>query len=442
MGSPITFSGFNNIDFNQILEVLSAQERQPVAQLETQRAELQAQQTAFGTLASRLSAFETAAANLASATAFGNTTASISNSQIASVSGGNGGAVGSYSLVVNSLARAQVTATDSAIPDDDTTIVASGGTLAIGGATVTLTGDVTLRGLATAINETDDIGVVASVVRSGNSYRLVLTGRETGAEAAFAVTNNLTGGAGVSFAATNAQEAQDASFSINNVAITSATNTVTGAIPGVDLTLQQESPTAVTVTITADTSSVEALVKSFTSAYNDLSSFLDAQIKAWGNKDRSSIGGDALVRQLRNSLSRVVGQRQETGGELTSLAQVGLTFNRTGQLEFRAADLLKALSSDRNGVMALFQGTGSGTGVFDQIRDAVQTYTSSGGLIPAARTRLSDQVSKIGRRIDDLEVRLAVRKEALRKEFTATDLTISQLNASLGQLGSLSSGSL
>lgn len=442
MSSPITFSGFNNIDFNQILEVLSAQERQPVVQLETQRAELQAQQNAFASLASKLSALETAAANLASATAFGATTASISNSQVATVSSGNGGAAGSYSLLVNSLARAQVTTTDSVVPDADTTIVASGGTLTIGDTTVTIEGDVTLRGLANAINDTPDIDVVASVVKSGSSYRLVLTGRETGAEASFSVSNALTGGSGLSFSATNAQEAQDASFSINNVEITSASNSVSGAIPGVELTLQQETSTAVTVTITADHSSVENLVKTFTSAYNDLSSFLDAQIKAWGNKERTNIGGDALVRQLRNSLSRVVGQRMDTENDLKSLAQVGLTFNRTGQLEFRAADLQKALSSDRNSVMALFQGASGGTGVFSEIKGAIQTYTSSGGLIPAARTRLTDQVSKIGKRIDDLEIRLAVRKEALRKEFTATDLTISQLNASLGQLGSLSSGTL
>jgi len=36
MSSPITLSGFNNIDFSQVLTALMAQERIPVTRLETQ----------------------------------------------------------------------------------------------------------------------------------------------------------------------------------------------------------------------------------------------------------------------------------------------------------------------------------------------------------------------------------------------------------------------
>ncbi len=438
MGSPITFSGFNNIDFTQILEALSAQERQPVRQLETQQAELQKQRTAFGTLATRLGAVESAARDLASATAFSATTVSVSNENVAKATG-SGAATGSYSLVVNALARAQVTATNGTTPDSDTTIVASGGSLTIGGVDVAIGGDVTLQGLASAINETPDIGVTASVVRSGSAYQLVLTGRETGAAHTFAVSNGLSGGAGVSFSATNAQEAQDAAFTLNNVPVNSSSNSVEGAIPGTTITLQQESQTPVTVTITADLTSVDELVKKFTSSYNDLVAFLDQQTKAYGNKERDNIGGDPLVRQLRNTLSRVVGSETASGATFSSLANVGLTFSRSGQLEFRTADLQKALATDRQAVVSLFQGGAGFDGVFDKVRDAIGSYTSSGGLIPTAQTRLNDQLSKIGDRIAELERRLAIRKEALQKEFIATDLAIAQLNASMGQLGSLGS---
>ena len=439
MSSPITFSGFNNIDFTSVLEALSAQERQPVVQLETQQAELQKQRTAFGTLATRLSAVESAARDLASSTAFTGTTASSSNEAIAKASAGNGAPAGSYSLVVGALARAQVTTTTGSTPDADTTVVASGGSLTIGGVSVNLTGPVTLNGLAEAINGTPDIGVTASVVRSGTSYQLVLTGKETGAAASFAVSSGLSGGSGVGFSATNAQTAQDASFTINNVPVNSSSNTVEGAIPGTTLTLQQESATPVTIMITADLSSVEELVKKFTSAYNDLTSFLETQAKAYGNKERDNIGGDPLVRQLRNTLNRVAGGEVPTGDTFTSLAQVGLSFNRTGQLEFRAADLKSALSTDRNAVVSLFQGGSAFDGAFDKVKAAISNYTSSGGLIPTAQTRLADQLSKIGGRIEELERRLAIRKEAMQKEFIAADLAIAQLNASKSQLSSFSS---
>jgi flagellar hook-associated protein 2 len=437
MGSPITFSGFNNIDFNSVLEALSQQERQPVVQLETQQAQLQKQRTAFGTLATRLGAVESAARDLASSTAFTGTAATSSNESVAKVSAGSGAPTGTYSLVVGTLAKAQVTATNGTTPDADTTVVASGGALTIDGVSVTIASGLTMNGLAEAINGTANIGVAASVVRSGSAYQLVLTGKDTGARASFAVSNALTGGTGVSFSATNAQTAQDASFTLNNVAVNSSSNIIEGAIPGTTLTLQQESANPVTVTITADLTSVDELVKKFTSAYNDLNAFLETQAKAYANKERDNIGGDPLVRQLRNTLSRVAGGEVPTADTYTSLAQVGLSFNRTGQLEFRPAELKAALSTDRNAVVALFQGGTGFDGAFDKVKAAIGNYTASGGLIPTAQTRLDDQLSKIGDRIEELERRLAIRKEAMQKEFIATDLAIAQLNASMGQVGSL-----
>ena len=90
-------------------------------------------------------------------------------------------------------------------------------------------------------------------------------------------------------------------------------------------------------------------------------------------------------------------------------------------------------------MIALFQGGTGFDGAFDKVKTAIGNYTSSGGLIPTAQTRLDDQLSKIGDRIEELERRLAIRKAALQKEFIATDLAIAQLNASMGQLGSLGS---
>jgi flagellar hook-associated protein 2 len=436
MGSPITFSGFNNIDFNSVLEALSAQDRLPVRQLETQQVELERQRTAFGTLATRLSAVEAAARDLASVSAFGGTKASVSNEAIAKASTGSGAPAGTYAVVVSQLARSQVTVTNGSTPDADATIVASGGTLTIGGTAVTVSGDVTLQGLAEAINGTSDIGVTASVVRSGSAYQLVLTGKSTGAAHAFSVSNGLTGGAGVTFPGTNAQEARDAAFTINNVQVTSDSNTIDGAIAGTTLTLQQESTNPVTITITADASSVQEMVRKFAASYNELVAFLDQQTRAYANKQRDNIGGDPLVRQLRGSLSRVVGGEVGTGDAYTSLAQVGLSFSRTGQIEFNGTEFDQAMKADRTAVIALFQGGGSADGAFDRIKAALSTYTSSGGLIPTAQTRITEQVSKIGGRIDDLERRLAIRREALQKEFIAADLAIAQLNASKSQLGS------
>lgn len=438
MGSPVTLSGFNNIDFSQVLNALMAQERLPVQQLETQQTALTNQKTFFATFASKLASLESAVDALTSATAFDGRAGTVSDPTAATVSVGSGTPRGSYSVLVSSLAKAQVTGTSSTHADRDMTIVATGGTLTIGGVDVTLSGPVTLDGLVDAINGTAGIGVSASVVRNGANYQLVLTGQSTGATSSFAITNGLTGGAGVTFAATNAQEASDAAGTVNGIPFATPTNRVEGVIPGSTLELVKTAPAnPIVITITADRNSVKELVRKVRLAYNEVVSFIDDQQLAVREKNPSAIGGDPLVRNLRSQLARVLNTDRAVGGTFSAIAEVGLGFSRTGQLEFNEAEFDAAVERDSAGVQALFSGSGGVAGAFSALSTTISTYTSAGGLLPTAQLRLTDQLSRIGERIDDFELRLATRREALQREFTAADLAIKQLNSSLGQLNSL-----
>ena len=439
MSSPITLSGFNNIDFSQVLTALMAQERIPVTQLTTQQTALNNQKTFFSTFASKLAGLESAVAGLTAANAFDGRSATVSDPTAATVQVGATTPRGSYSIAVSSLARAQVTGTSSTHADHDSTIVASAGTLTIGGVAVTLTGDVTLDGLASAINSTPDIGVSASVVQNGGNFQLVLTGQSTGAANGFAITNALSGGAGVAFSATNAQDAANAEGTVNGIAFSTPTNTVEGVVPQSTLELvKTAAPTnPIVITITGDRSSIKAMVDKVRLAYNEVVSFIDDQQLAAKEKNPASIGRDPLVRDLRSQLARVLNTERTVPGVFTAISQVGLGFTRTGQLEFNDATFDAAMDRDATGVQNLFRGSGAATGAFGDLATTIATYTSAGGFLPAAQTRLNDQVSRIGERIDDMELRLATRREALQREFTAADLAIKQMNNSLGQLGSL-----
>jgi flagellar hook-associated protein 2 len=443
MSSPITLSGFNNIDFSQVLTVLMAQERIPVTQLETQQKALTNQKTFFTQFASKLASLESAVTGLTAANAFDGRSATVSDPTAAAVQVGGTTPRGSYAITVDSLAKAQVTGTSSTHADRNTTIVASAGTLTIGGVAVTLTGGVTLDGLADAINSTPNIGVSASVVQNGSTFQLALTGQQSGAANSFAITNGLSGGAGVAFSATNAQDASNAVGTVNGIAFSTASNTVEGVIPQSTLELSKTAAPSnpIVVTITGDRSSIKALIEKVRLAYNDVVSFIDDQQLAAKEKNPASIGRDPLVRDLRSQLARVLNTERTVTGAFTAISQVGLGFTRTGQLEFNAASFDAALDRDPVGVQNLFRGDGANIGAFAALSTTIASYTSAGGFLPAAQTRLSDQVSRISDRIDDMELRLATRREALQREFTAADLAIKQLNNSLGQLGSLGAAS-
>src|SRR5262245_12714928 len=253
--AAISFSGFNNIDFGSIVTAIMAQESQPLTTLTSRQTALNTESTAYRTLATKLSTLDSAAAALSDTTTVTKYTATSNDSSL-SVSAGSDATPGQYEVVVSKLARAQVTASATTAADANTTAVATGGSLTIGGTQVQISGSVTLQGLATAINGTSGITVKASVIQTApGAYRLALTGTNTGAANAFTITNALTGGTGIGFTDTdhdgisgnttgaggdNAVDASDAAVLINNIAVTSTTHTLSGAIPGVTLTLNKE----------------------------------------------------------------------------------------------------------------------------------------------------------------------------------------------------------
>jgi len=333
-------------------------------------------------------------------------------------------------------------------PDADTTIVASGGSLTIGGVTVALPGAVTLRQLADAINATSSPPARASVVQSGrSSYRLVLSAAETGQASAFTVTNALTGGAGVAFtdtdsdgvsgddAADNAVQASNADLLVNNIQVISATNTIATAIPGVTITAYQRNPTAtVIVDVAADPSALEAKVKSFITSYNDLVKFATDQVAAAGRGDQSSIGRDPLLSQIRNQLRGKL-TSEYAGGGLSSLSQAGIEFTRQGTLELNQTTFT-AVAGRAADLAALFAGTTATPGAFASLDTLLDSYAQSSGLLPGARQQLTDQASRLSDSIFKMQERLATRRAALQREFTAADAAISQLKNQSGSLAS------
>jgi len=445
MGSPVTFSGFNQVDFSAVVTAIMQQESRPLATMQSRQQTLQRTTTALTQLASKLDQLQDAAKALSTSSSLMSYSATGSDSGV-TVSAGSHAVPGRYDVVVSELARNQVSVTEPIAANADATTVASGGTLTIGGVIVTLDGPSTLRQIADKINKTPDVPVVATLIEtSPGEFRLVLSGQETGASKAFTVQSSLsdsalaftdTDGDGVSGDSVedNAQQAVNAQLTINNVAVSSASNTVTNGIPGVTMNLLQKDPskTAV-VTVGQDNASLIERVDTFATAYNALVAFNDDQRAAASD---GGLGRDALLRSLRNEL-RTVLTAEHGSGDLTRLSQVGIGFDRQGKVTIDKTVLNQAIADNPNGVQALF--SDKEHGVFGALTNTISDYTRSGGLVPGAKTRLNEELSRLSRRMDDMSARLAIRKAALQKEFIAADELMTRLNSQSGSLGSVRS---
>jgi flagellar hook-associated protein 2 len=458
MGSPITFSGFNNIDFGSILNAIMAAERLPMTALESQKTALNQQGTAFTTLAGKLGALETSLDALTSSSGFNPYAVASGSPDRVGVTTTTSAVPGLYEVVVSALAKAQVMAstTTYATPDE---VIATGGSLSValfGNPPVQISpagvaGSMTVRQLADAINADTNSPVTAAVVQAApGQYRLVLTGRNSGSANAFTVTSTLAGGTGVAFTDTNGNGtygdsaadssvvASNATLTVNNIPITSASNAIADAVPGVSLSLLQADPaTSVLVEVTESADEAQTQLDEFVKAYNDLMSFITEQSTA-ALSGKTSIARDSLVRQLKLGLTDDMrAEYLGSGTEYTRLSTVGIEFQSSGAIKLDASKLKAAVLTDAAAVRTLFVGTTGTGGVFGALKAQVLSYTEAGGLVQDAKDRLKDQITKIDGKLDTMELQLELRRQALQREFIAADQLMTQLKGQGNSLQAL-----
>lgn len=394
MASLVSTGLGSGLDIEGLVTKLMAVEKQSITKLAAKEASYQAKITAYGTLKGALSTFQTSVSALNSSSAFNTQKATLADSSVASVAASNSASSGTYSLEVSNLAQAHKIRT--AATYTATTSTVGSGTLTIdfgkyspsfsqntAKATQTITissGQNTLSGVRDAINAAN-AGVTASIVNDGGGYRLMLASNDTGASNALRIqaTGSLSALAydasgALSSSMTPTQTALDASFSLDGITMTSASNTVTNALDGVTLSLLKSntgSPT--TLSVSRDTSSVSTLVKNFVTAFNTLKTNLSS-MTAYNatTKAAGSLQGDATALSIQSQLRNIFNTTlSNAGGGFTTLSDIGVNFKKDGTLTLNTTTLNTALADSTKDIATLFTTMGKPT-------DSLVSYT--GGL--------------------------------------------------------------
>ena len=398
-------------------------------QLTNQQSSLDSQVSAYGTFASALDTLKLALPPLEDASQLAGFAATVADKTIATATTTSDAVAGQYSLQVNNLATS---ATLTSQPVASTGAAQGTGTLtiAVGGASTAITIDSTnnsLAGIAAAINSApNNPGVTASIITATDGSRLVLTGTSTGAANSITVTPSGGDGGLSSLAFTQTQAPQDASFSINKFAATSASNLVSGAITGVTLNLQQASAanTPTTLTISPDTSSAQASIDKFVTAVNGvLGSIQTLTGFDPSTKTAGPLNGNATLEAFQNQLQGILGKVTNRSG-VKSLTDLGITAGTDGSYATDDTKLGNALSSSLASIGTLLGGS---TGLATQISNLVDGYTKPGGLLDTINQGLETGLRNVSKQQAALTVQLAAYSARLTAEYNATDNAVAQL---------------
>ncbi|GAA1598996.1 flagellar filament capping protein FliD [Actinoplanes couchii] len=456
MGSSVDglASGLNTSSMiTQLMQVESA----PQTKLKTKVATAQTVISSYQSVNSKLKATKSAADSLGSLASWRALTATSSSTGVtATASGGLAGMTGNLKFDVSSVARAQTsiikvadTTAEGTFPTSITIQPGSWSTDSNGVDQFTAVGDpveVTIPeprkadSLTAAVNSAADANGVSLGIRaypvttSGNEGVVQFTGMKTGAASGFQITG--LEGIGTNGSGLETTAAKDATLTVNpgtaaEYKVNSTTNTFSALMPGVTIAVSKLE-TGVTIDATSDSTAITAKMQALVDAANASLAEIKSQT-AYDPDTRagSPLTGDFTVRQMNQSLLSMIsngltydktttvnGVESKQSVNFGSLSQLGVSLSKDGQLAFDATAFAKAYADDPTKVQEAGMAFGSQVRTLNDKQSKIVTNVITGR---------KDEIDSLNEQIENWDVRLAVRKESLQRQYAALESSLGKL---------------
>ncbi|TDE94739.1 hypothetical protein EXU48_08040 [Occultella glacieicola] len=446
----------SGLDTTSLINALITAEAGPQRLLASKRTTADSLIAAWQSLNTKVAALTERAKDLTTDTGLQPRTATSSDPSV-TVTAAKGAGVGELSVVVSSVARTQssVTAAMSAWGTDPAVLTVRS---ASGELTEITAGSGDLDAVVAAVNSAD-AGVRASKVAAGVDpvtgealHRLQFTAAGSGADAAFEVfagsSADVTAGTAEDLftrpGAAHVRAGADAVVTLwagtaAEQQVTSATNTFTDLMPGVDVTVSTAGPDPVTVTVAADAdaqaTTAEELVGALAEIFAEIAT--RSRVAATTGADGKPVvsgglfAGESTVREVSSRLLTAATAPVEG----RSPSEIGIVITRDGTVEFDETAFREALAADPDRVTSTL---GAIAGRVSEAAEAVSAPKT--GLLSVRITGEQDRVEDIGTQIAEWDRRLVSRRETLQRTFTAMEVALSRLESQQSYLASQLAG--
>jgi flagellar hook-associated protein 2 len=334
-----------------------------------------------------------------------------------------------------SITSANYTGTSWASPDIPTgdTLGANSFTLTSGGTTTTIsttTGE-TYATLASSINAMG-LGVTATAGSDANGTSLSIASTDgttpfTISEPSFGFTQSTTGA--------------NASLTVDGVPITSASNTVSGAINGVSLSLSGAAPgVPVNLAVASNAAEISTAVNQFVTDYNTALGLVNAQFTvASGSTTEGALASDptivTLQSTLEGALNFVATPATGTTTSVSTLNDLGITAGTDGTLSVDTATLNSALANNSSDVQNFFEGTAL-NGFANSVNTALNSFTEpANGAFTVDLSGISATNADLTTQISNFETNyIANQQTILTATYSTAEVALQQLPAEMAQI--------
>jgi flagellar hook-associated protein 2 len=217
----------------------------------------------------------------------------------------------------------------------------------------------------------------------------------------------------------------DASLEIDGNPVTSSSNTVSGAIEGVNLNLTgTNAGKPVTLNITQDNSSVTQRASSLVQTINSALSFVKAQ-NTFNASSSPPLMGDISLQTIRNTMSSTIFETIDGNSMYKTLSDIGIGFSKDGNgtISLNTDTLSAALSTNRDEALNALKQLSDN--LYEKLNVFVDPYT---GTISDLKKALETSMTGIDKKIAEINRRLEQQQALLEKKFNNLEILISQSN--------------
>ena len=437
----------SGLDVNSIITQLMAIERAPLTKLQSKATVINSTVSEYGKLKSTLSTLKDLSSQLASVTSWAQTTGTSSN-PAAVTAATNGSAPGNYAVEVQSLASVQTLATGvfaaaTATPGAGTLHIELG-TWGAGQTSFTPKTGATAVDISVAASDTltdvrDKInaagsGVTALIMTDANGSRLLMRSNTSGADSAF----RSSGIAALAYdtgtkTMTQNQIAANAQATVNGLAVSSATNTLTNIVDGLTLSLSAVTSAPVSVDVVTNTAALKKTMTDFAAAYTAVVQLVatDTKYNA-ATRQGGILQGDGAANSLQRQLRSLAGSTSSASAMFSHLSDIGLELQRDGSMTVNDTKVTNALANVGE-LKKMFSNADlvdpTADGFAKRFKVVTTGLLGSSGSVTTRAAGLADELTKNQKDQDSLSLRLAGIEKRMRAQYTALDATMARLNS-------------
>ncbi len=413
----ISISGLSSgIDWQGIIEKLRAVSEKRLQLIKDQQKDLSDRLTAWKDLASKLENLKKAMDNLRDPwdlnlfkASLASSDPSVSPESLLSATVGTNASQGIYNIQVIQRADYQKAFSESFTSTDQD--AGKTGFITINGNNISLDGK-SLNQIQSDINALNE-NVLASILKvSDNEYKLVITSKTTGASGFTLDTSN----SNMTF---TEQAGKNAILSIDGITIERSTNTITDALPGITLEINNaSSSTTLTLKVERDYSAIEAKMKDFIDSYNSVLDEIAKHItgKTEANANSGVLNSDFTLQTIKANLQQVYLQ--------AGLYDLGVKINDTNRLEFDSLKFTEAMKSNFDTMAEKINNFASN--MYNQLNRLMDPVS---GTITLKENSLNDAIKNLEKKINSEQNRIDRQMEALAKQFQTMEQALSEMQS-------------